>query len=391
MKNNFLNRHFVLICTRIYHGFPQFLTFKSFTMKKLTALFRLMTVLGLLLIFNDGFAKIWRVNNNGGVSADFTTLQAAHNGAAAGDTLHLEGSPDSYGGLTCSKKLVIIGPGYYLGENPNTQAVALPAYIGAVNFNVGSEGSVIMGCDLNGSAIGVFASDIVIRRNKFAQRNGATIDYYCGAVNIYYQSNNSNLSVNNIIISQNFGVEIQNTSRASTGILISNNYIGWNGYGGDNTTSTAVNMHGNTIAIFQNNIFRRGRVIAYNSNFTNNIMLFGTFEGSGNLTANNMASGTQFGNANGNQQNVDMATVFVGAGSGISSDGTWKLKVGSPAIGAGYGSTGGNPIDMGIFGGAFPYVLSGMPPIPSVYFFENQPVGSNTDPIDVNIKVKSHN
>jgi hypothetical protein len=120
-------------------------------------------------------------------------------------------------------------------------------------------------------------------------------------------------------------------------------------------------------------------------------MMFGTFEGSGNLSANNIAGGTQFGNTNGNQQNVDMATVFVGSGAGISTDGAWKLKAGSPAIGAGYGSTPGTPIDCGIYGGGFPYVLSGIPPIPSIYFFENQPVGSNTDPIDVSIKAKSNN
>ncbi len=30
-------------------------------------------------------SKIWRVNNNPGVAADFTTALAAHNGAAAGD------------------------------------------------------------------------------------------------------------------------------------------------------------------------------------------------------------------------------------------------------------------------------------------------------------------
>jgi hypothetical protein len=364
---------------------------KTFTMKKLTALFRIIMAVALVLNLNDGFAKIWRVNNNGGVAADFTTLQAAHNGAASGDTIHLEGSPDSYGGLTCSKKLVIIGPGFFLGENPNTQAVALPAYVGGISFNVGSEGSVIMGCDFNGSAVNIFCNDIVIKRNKFSQRNGATLDYYMGQINIYYQSNNSNLSVNNVIISQNFGCEISNTSRAANGVLVSNNYLGFNGYGGDGTTSTGVNMHGNTVAIFQNNIFRRGKVVAYNSNFTNNIMVAGTFEGSGNLLANNIGAGTQFGNANGNQQNVDMATVFLGGGSGISSDGAWKLKAGSPAIGAGFGSTAGNVIDCGMYGGAFPYVLSGMPPIPSVYFFENQPVGSNADPIDVNIKVKSNN
>jgi hypothetical protein len=361
-------------------------------MKKFTIRLSLFLFFSTLLFVSQVSAKIWRVNNNGGVTADFTTLQAAHNGAAAGDTIHLEGSPNGYGGLTCSKKLVIIGPGYFLGENPNTQAVALPAYVNStVAFNVGSEGSVIMGCDFNNSGINIFCSDIVIRRNKFSQASGATVDYYTGTINIYYQSNNSNLACNNIIISQNFGFILDASQRGSTGILVSNNYIGWNGYGGDATTGAAVNMNSSTVAIFQNNIFRRGRVIAFNSNFTNNIMVAGTLEGSGNLLANNIANGTQFGNANGNQQNVVMATVFVGTGSGISSDGTWKLKSGSPAIAAGFGSTPGNPIDAGMYGTAFPYVLSGMPPIPSVYFFENQPVGSNADPIDVSIKVKSNN
>ena len=51
------------------------------------------------------FAKIWRVNNNIGITANFTTLQAAHDGAAAGDTVYLESSPTSYGGLNCTKKL----------------------------------------------------------------------------------------------------------------------------------------------------------------------------------------------------------------------------------------------------------------------------------------------
>ena len=72
----------------------------------------------------SAYAKIWRVNNNNGVAANFTTLQAAHDGAASGDTLHIEASPNSYGTLNVSKKLTIIGVGYFLDLNPNLQAVA---------------------------------------------------------------------------------------------------------------------------------------------------------------------------------------------------------------------------------------------------------------------------
>lgn len=69
------------------------------------------------------FAKIWRVNNNTGVTADFTTAQAANDAAAvlSGDTIHLEPSTASYGGLTCSKRLTWISTGAFLNLYPNEQ------------------------------------------------------------------------------------------------------------------------------------------------------------------------------------------------------------------------------------------------------------------------------
>jgi hypothetical protein len=117
-------------------------------------------------------------------------------------------------------------------------------------------------------------------------------------------------------------------------------------------------------------------------------MYNGYFGGVGNLVQNNIASSTQFGSANGNQASVGMGNVFAG-GANASPDGWWQLKAGSPALGAGYGSTPEKPVDCGLFGGISPYVLAGLPPIPAIYFFENQPVGSNADPVDVSIKVKS--
>lgn len=348
-------------------------------------------LMGILLVSNSVDAKIWRVNSTPGINADFSTLQAAHNGAASGDTLHLEGSATTYGSLTATKKLIIIGPGYYLGENPGTQAIALTALVNNITFNVGAEGSIVMGCDFRGSSVSVFCNDIVIRRNNFASPSGNTADWSTGIIYIYYQSSNSNIGVNNVIISQNFGVYISAASRATNGLLITNNYLGVNGFSGDATTSSSINLNDNTVAIIQNNILRRGRINTNNCSFTNNIMVAGSLVGTGNLLANNLANETQFGSTNGNQANVDMTAVFLGSGTGISTDGAWKLKAGSPAIGAGFGSTVANPIDAGMFGSNVSYVLSGMPPIPSVYFFENQPVGSNTDPIDVNLKAKSHN
>lgn len=346
------------------------------------------SVVILLTISSGVHAKIWRLNNNANVDADFSTLQAAHDSATNGDTIHIEGSPNSYGSFTFNKKLVLLGTGYFLDENAGSQALLHTSKLDHINFYVGSAGSVVMGIDFRGYDINVYAHDIVIKRNKFSSPNGNTIDYWQGAVHLRYQSNNGNIPVSNVIVTQNYGLQIY-VHNPSNGILISNNFIGYPGHGGDNTTGIALDMHGNAVALIQNNIFRRGLVRTYNSNLSNNIMYRGQFAGTGNLISNNLANASQFGTTNGNQENIDMTTVFVGSGAGVSTDGQWKLKSGSPAIGAGYGSTSGNSIDAGMYGGQTPYLLAGLPPIPTIYFFENQPVGSNSDPIDVTVKVKS--
>ena len=340
-------------------------------MKKL-----LLLALTTALFSTISYAKIWRVNNNPGMSADFTTLQAAHNGAASGDTLYLESSPTSYGALTCTKKLAIIGTGYFLGENQGLQASSLPSKADAIALNAGSSGTSIEGLSFNASDIAINTNNIVIRRNHF----GAFANNIVGSVNI-------NNGASNILIVQNFAIIINNNA-ASTGILISNNYLAYFAYYGETYTGNCLQLNVNTVAIIKNNIFRRGTVTAYNSNITNNIMYIGFFNGSGNLVSNNIGNGNQFGTADGNKSNVSMATVFLGSGS---YDGFFKLKAGSPAIEAGYGSTPQTPVDAGMYGGATPYVLSGIPAIPAIYFFANQPVGSNSDPIDVQIKVRSNN
>ena len=45
-------------------------------------------------------AKVWRLNNQPGINADFTTtLQDAINGVLSGDTIYVEQSPFNYGDL----------------------------------------------------------------------------------------------------------------------------------------------------------------------------------------------------------------------------------------------------------------------------------------------------
>lgn len=333
-------------------------------------------------------AKIWRVNNIPGVVADFTTMADAHNGANPGDTIHLEPSPYSYTSFTCTKKLFIVGAGYFLDENLNTQSQNHTSMLQGITFQVGAEGSVVSGIDFYSSSVSIYCNDIVIRRNKFARPGSGVADDLTGTIHCYYRSDNSNIPVSNILISQNYGVNI-NVNHASTGILINNNFIAIHARNGETTQSNALSSHANAVLLVQNNIFRRGKITTYNSSLTNNIMVAGFVEGTGNAYSNNLSNESQFGTGSNNKVNINMATVFVGTGTGISSDAQWKLKTGSPAIGAGYGSTTQNPIDAGMYGGATSYVLAGQTHMPAIYFFEVQPVGSSTDPVDVSVKVKS--
>ena len=121
----------------------------------------------------SSFAKIWRVNNTGN-PGDFTTIQNAHNDAnvLAGDTLHIEPSVVSYGALTMTKKLIILGPGYFLLQNPNNQFHNLSAKVHGISFNGGSSGSVIAGLEIT-TTIYIRVNQIAILRCNF---NGHAIN-----------------------------------------------------------------------------------------------------------------------------------------------------------------------------------------------------------------------
>jgi hypothetical protein len=144
--------------------------------------------------------------------------------------------------------------------------------------------------------------------------------------------------------------------------------------------NTVNGLNSSTNIILENNIMLKGMDI-YNAAITNNILVDGGYNGSATNTVQyNICNGTQFP-ANGyNQQNVNMSTVFLGTGS---TDGQWQLAPGSPAIGTGVGGT-----DIGMYGGVDPYVLSGIPAIPTIYQFFGSNAGSQSLPVELKIKAR---
>ena len=315
------------------------------------------------------WAAVWRVNNTDGVNADFTTLQDAHDAASSGDTIYVEGSENYYAGPTITKQLTIIGPGYFLAENPETQANLSDANVsGWTTFDTGSSGSLITGMHLV-STLYIVTNSIVVKRNQLN--------------NVNIGSSDNSIITQNWISSGGANIDAIVISGHSNNHIIANNII-FHSYSG--LGAHCINMSISASATIENNVISslsNGNINIYNSTFQNNILMGGSSTGSNCVIRNNLCDGTQLASGNDNQLNVDMSTVFMYTGS---TDGQYQLKAGSPALGAGY--TGQ---DCGAFGGVTPYILSGIPHIPAIYDFGAPATGNQSTGLPVYIKAKSHN
>jgi hypothetical protein len=342
----------------------------------------------LLLICVKANGKIWIVDSNPGSTAkDFINLQAAHDGVMAGDTLYLIGSPINYisSKVTISKKLVIIGPGFFLGENANTQANVLSAYIDntvpgvceELEFAAGSEGSVLMGIRILGF-VEINANNILIKRNEF--RHGFT----CEKSTVKINGSNVLFSQNFIDASPGSSSALVSVAANKSSVIIANNYFHHqcNGCGGGVAAVTSASTSSVEVS---NNIFYGG-IVVHNAIVQNN--LFGTqniLSFTASVVRNNSGQAGVFLPAGDNNESSvsGFSAAFVGTGS---TDGRWQLTATSIFKGTG---TGG--VDRGMFGGVEPYVLSGIPPIPTIYSVTAPAIGEKNTGLPIQLKVKSNN
>jgi len=341
----------------------------------------------LLLGATTSFGKIWIVDSNPGSTAkDFTTLQAAHDGATAGDTLYLIGSPVNYitTKVTVTKKLIIIGPGYFLNENSDTQANVASAFINntavsvceELEFAAGSEGSVLMGIQIIGR-LAVSANNILIKRNFIRQEVGCNVSQVnINASNVLFVQNYVDGNLNNTSFA------VVNVTAGQSGIVVANNYLFHSCTGCGSGVSALFSPPTSSLEV-SNNIFVGGINVA-NAIVQNNFFnTDNSFIASASLVRNNIHTNGYLPVGNGNINSISLGLRFVDTGS---TDGRWKLKPTSPGLGAGFGGT-----DCGIFGGTEPYVLSGIPPIPTVYSVTAPTVGEKNTGLPVQLKVKSNN
>lgn len=315
----------------------------------------------LLAVWSFCFGKIWRVDNvSGNPGADFTSLTYAISSTTVqpGDTLYISPSPNNYGDITINKKLIIIGPGYFLDENTDLQANRNSSKIENLTFNTNANGSIIIGLTILTDNLLIQTSNINIKRCYIYGSDPSIIDIKEG--------------VNNIYLSQNY---IWNTSGDygaihihdnTSNTVISNNFICAGN--GTNYSDYAIKSasSGTNLLITQNVIY--GKMELYNAVVFNNVHRAGTITGSANDIHHNIDSAT------------DMNIVFIGTGT---SDSKWQIKTNGPADGTGFDSQ-----DIGMFGGSNPYVLSGIPPIPSIYYLEAPAVVNEN--FQVEIKIRSN-
>lgn len=324
----------------------------------------------LALITFGASATLRRVNNNSGIIAVnglvYTTLDAAIGDAVAGDTIYVEPSTINYSiGSALTKRLIFIGDGYSKGSNANLispLSFNLNSSVITSNFsiNAGAENSAFIGMVLN-SLLTVNANNILFKRCSFLPNGNAH--------NVFLNSNNN-------IIEQCF---FQLGGSGHHDVL---------GSGSGNIFKNCImqDILANQINPLVDQCVLGGVQSVTNGVFTNCIVGTNTFSGVSNCTFSfSIKVGNAFGTPGSNNiENASFNDIIETVPA--SEDKHFRLKSGSIALGV--GNTGQN---IGPFGGADPYRLSGMAGIPIIRNFFLSTTGSAASGLSGSITIQSNN
>lgn len=167
-----------------------------------------------------------RVNNTD-PAAPYASIEDAVKSASEGDTIMVEGSNISYGDVTINKRVVLIGPGYWLRENGIVTEAGYSAKVHTLTIL--SEGTVIMGIYSDYQII-IGASGTIIQRCAVVSARYLSIEMRKGADNCVitqcflsggFGSTDEEISTSRHFISNNIidGMQLWN---------LNDSYIGYN-------------------------------------------------------------------------------------------------------------------------------------------------------------------
>ena len=308
---------------------------------------------GFALVTAFAPAATWTVDNQPSRPADFRTIQDAIDAASIGDTILVSGSSMSYSdNILLTKKLRIVGPGYFIPENGLGGAESTSAEIGFFqiqdvvdpfdpDFGRSPSGSIIEGLDQSTSQTIISASGVTIRRmnisNLISSGNNNHISRsWIGSIHIQADPNTPNSGNHNLITSS----RISSLNSSSEVIGSSVDFCVF-----ENQAGNTFSNPGGTVSV-RNSIF---------------ISSAGSGSYSGAVFDSCMAIGPftlSTGNGNTNLASNQLSNVFQ---LGSLTDKQYVLKAGSAAIGSGK-----NGASRGMFGGPSPYIISGIPAIPRI-------------------------
>ena len=289
-------------------------------------------------------AKIWRVNNNAGVSANFTTITSAvaNSSVVNGDTLYVEGSATNYDGVTLTKRLVVIGTGYLLsgaGSNTGLQFNPNPSTLGNVTLDSLASGSTFVGLTIN----------------AYMNSNVDNITFARCSLNLQqFNFIPNSFAISNLLVKQCKAYVALNTFKVENPQVINCIFV-----------SSQAQL-GNCInGLFRNNTLITGGATLNNCYVSNNVFSSSSLTLSNCLVKYNVSNQNNLPDPvlNNNKVNQNAALFFLG---GASADSQYQLGASSPALTAGEPINGITP-DAGAFGTADPYRLSGIPAIPAIY------------------------
>ena len=325
-------------------------------------------------------AKSWRVNNNSTKKANFVDINAAMASAdvVAGDTLYLDPGSVLASAQTISKAVTVIGTGYFL-QNGMVAAT--------INNSVSitAEGTKLNGVYVNGE-VNIQANNITLERCKINKRvysykgprYGLTV-LQC-FINNPKTDNSIEGEFRNAIIKNNIIISSYYSSSYFTSAIynvhdseIANNYLAVN-----KAYDKREVLYNVTNSQIYNNIIRHAKdpnFIFANSDAVNNNSIYNNVITAAKDKYPNLTDIVYLGSA-------DMSSVFAPG----TSDAAYRLKEGSPAKGAGKDGA-----DCGPYGGATPYVESGLP-LYHPYIKKAVVAGKSVNgQVDVELNIKMQN
>ncbi len=326
-------------------------------------------------------AKNWRINSDPEAKADFLSINdaLASLDVYPGDVLYLDpGCHLPYQNVT--KGVTIIGTGY------NLSGAVEEAFVDGFEFKAGDV--KLYGINITGNISSPYSgsgNNITIERCK--TRN---IDFYYAGTNLKvlncYVAGNVNgggkgvqlrnsivlgrvqnikngIIRNCVIISDcgNSTSTYEHVLSSITNTSITNNII--------INTNTASKVEGNTTVFFNHQTI--SNTSETDANSINNNILSTDAEHSFDIYKSNYFIG------------ATIEDVFEWKGT---LDERFTLKEGSPAIGAGT-----NGVDCGVYGGVYPYVVSGLPKFVPYISESNIPTTPTDGKLNITLKIKSQN